>query len=188
MQRRAGQSIAILFSKIIICTIKYSTQCAWACQVFHYYFPLQHTICTIKYSIVQDCHVLHSQPVFLFYHCCSCHHLIILSSCHLVILSSCHLVIILSSYHLIILSSYHLIILSCHLVIILSSLLGLTGCATLHTTHLCTSVHAGFAKAHSSPHRASHVLHNRAAAALFLLFLVIALVVSLLTDRLHSSF
>ena len=88
-----------------MCTIKYSTQCAWACQALHYYSPLQHTICTIKYSIVQDCHVLHSQPVFLFYHCCSCHHLIILSSCHLVILSSCHLVIILSSYHLIILSS-----------------------------------------------------------------------------------
>ena len=96
-----------------IYTLKYSTQCAWACQVFHYYFPLQHTICTIKYSIVQDCHVLHSQPVFLFYHCCSCHHLIILSSCHLVILSSCH--------HLIILSSYHLIILSSCLVILSSS-------------------------------------------------------------------
>ena len=57
------------------------------CTNSHY-----HTICTIKYSIVQACHVLHSQPVFLFSHCCSCHHLIILSSYHLVILSS--------SYHL----------------------------------------------------------------------------------------
>ena len=74
-----------------------------------------------------------------------------------------------------------IILSSCNPVIILSSLCGLMGFAPLQTTQVCTTAHPGFAKAHSFPHRASHVLHNRPAAALFLLLLIIALVVSLLS-------